>query len=70
MREMAADLDIAYTTAIDHRDRLTEAGKIRQIRRVKDNMGVFEVICPEGAEAERGVDRALVVDPPKVIRWS
>ncbi len=70
MGEVAEDLDVSYCTAIDHRDRLSAQGKIRQIKRAPGNRGVFVVTCPDGAEDERGADRELVAEPPKVIRWS
>lgn len=70
MGEVAVDLDISYDTAIDHRNRLSQQGKIRQVKRVLANRAVFVVTCPEGAAHERGVDRELVAEPPRVIRWS
>jgi hypothetical protein len=70
MREVAEDLDVSYYTAINHRDRLSAQGKIRQVKRAPGNRGVFVVTCPDGAGDERGVDRDLVAEPPRVIRWS
>lgn len=60
---------MAYITFVSHRDRLTEQGKIVKVNTVVCKQGVFQITCPAGAEAERGVDRVPDEQPRKVLRW-
>lgn len=67
--EAAAALDLHYSTTVLHRNRLADRGKIHKVKVVACGQSVFEVTCPEGAEAERGVERREPETPARVLRW-
>jgi predicted ArsR family transcriptional regulator len=64
--DVAAVFDMSYYTVRSHLERLAARGAIRLVDRTVCNNAVYEITCPESAEAERGVDRE---PPARVIRW-
>lgn len=68
--DAAAALDLHYDTVTLHRDRLMKQGLIHKVKVVEFGHGVFEVSCPEGAEADRGIDRQEPEVPARVLQWS
>jgi hypothetical protein len=67
---LAAELDVSYWTFVLHRDRLAEQGLIHRVKKVTCGQGLYRITCPEGAEAELGVDRAPEQVPRRILRWS
>jgi hypothetical protein len=66
---LAAELDISYQGFIRHRDRLVAQGKLQLIKRVAAKQAVYRIVCPAGAEDERGIDRTPEQTPRRVLRW-
>jgi hypothetical protein len=62
---------VSYWIALNRRDNLLKRGDLRLVRRLEAAVGVYEVTCPPGAEAEQGADRQLEqAAQKKVVRWS